>query len=83
MARQSGQPVGLRPWNVDEELACRGYVGDVEDLVGEPSQRALSQRDQPHRHVDADDRYGGMNAVLDYLQVAVDVLAAAYAVDDR
>src|SRR5262249_3459088 len=43
----------------------------------EPGQGSLGERDQPHRHVDADDRHGRVDPVLDDLQVAFDVAAAA------
>jgi hypothetical protein len=57
-------------------------VGDVEGLVREPGQRSLGERDQPHGHVDPDDRHGGVDPVLDDGEVAPDVLALGDAVDD-
>ena len=80
--RELGQPLALLARDVDEELARRGDVRDVEDLVREPGQRALGERDQLHRHVDADDRDRGVDGVLDDVQIALDVTALGDAVDD-
>ena len=82
-ARELGQPLALGARDVDEELARRRDVRDVEDLVREARERALRERDQLHRHVDADDRDRGVDGVLDDVEVALDVPALGDAVDDR
>jgi hypothetical protein len=80
---QRREPLRLRTRNVDEEIARRDHVRDVEDLVREAGQRAFCERDQLHGHVDPDDRDGRMDAVLDDPEVPLDVLPAADAVNDR
>jgi hypothetical protein len=47
-----------------------GDMRDIEDLVGEPGQGSLGECDQPHGHVDADDRHSRVDPVLDDPQVA-------------
>jgi hypothetical protein len=51
-------------------------VRDIEDLIGEAGQCALGQGNQPHRHVDADDRDGCVDPVLNDPQVPLDVTAS-------
>jgi hypothetical protein len=70
---ERGEALGLRAGDVDEQVARRGHVRNVEDLVGEARQRTLGERDQLDGHVDADDRDGGVDAVLDGAEVALDV----------
>ena len=83
VARQLRQPLGLRAGDVDEQLTRRNHVRDVEDLVGEPRQRALGEGDQLDRQVDADDRDGSVDRVLDDVQVPLDVRTLPDAVHDR
>ena len=83
VARQLSQTFRLRSRDVDEQLVCRGHVRNVEDLVRETGQRSLGEGDQLHRHVDADDRDGGVDGVLDDSQVPVDVASGADTVHDR
>ena len=45
VTRQGGKPFRLGPGDVDEQVACRGDVWDVEDLVRESGERALGQSD--------------------------------------
>jgi hypothetical protein len=79
---ERGEPVGFRAGDVDEQIARRGDVRDIEDLVGEPGQGSLGECNQSHGHVDAHDRHRRVDPVLHDLQVALDVPAAADAVHD-
>ena len=81
--RQAGQPLGLRTGDVDEQLARGERVRQIEGLVGEAGEGALGEGDQLHRHVDVDHRHGGVNVVLDDVEVDLDVLSLGHAVDDR
>ena len=83
MARQSGEPLALGAGDVDEEVVRGDDVRDVESLVGEPGQRPLGEGDELDRHVDADHRHGGVDPVLDRVEVRADVLALTDPVDHR
>ena len=77
LARQAPELVGLGPGNVDRALAREGLVVEVEHLVVEALQRALRDRDQPHRQVEAAQPRRRGHEVVEMLEVAADLVAVA------
>jgi hypothetical protein len=82
MPGQLAECLGLFAGQVDEDVARRGDMRHVEDLVGETGQRAFGQRHNADRRVDGADRDGGMDGFLDRLKIVPDVLALCDAGDD-
>jgi hypothetical protein len=69
--------VGLGPGDVDRAVAREGLVVEVEHLVVEALQRALRDRDQAHGQIEPAQPRRRRHEVVEVLEVAADVLAAA------
>ena len=75
--------VGLRAGNVDAAGARVVGVVDVEHFVVEPHQRAFGDREQLYGNVEIGQPERRLGQTLDVLDIVLDVVAAADAVEGR
>ena len=81
--RQPAQVFGLLTGDIDEQIARRHHVWQVEDLVGESGERTFGEGDDLHGHVDVDHRNRRVDHLLDVFEVVPDLFSFRDAVDDR
>ncbi len=83
LASDGSERVGLRAGYVDGAFTRKHGVIEVEYLVVEALQRALGQRDEAHRQLEAREPGGGLDQVFDVLEVRRDIIALSYSADCR
>ncbi len=77
LAGEPAEPVGLGAGNVDRAGPGELDVIDVEHLVVEALERALGDRDQPHRNVEVRQPERRLGQAFQVFEVLRHVLAAA------
>src|SRR2546428_1920542 len=83
LLRDLAQLLRLLARNIDGALSREGGMVEIENFVVEGLKRSFRKRDEPHREIQAREPGGGLDQVLEVLEVELDVLAPADAANGR